>query len=130
LFDDTTGPVVAVPPAPPGGLKPGQRVSNHLAFSGAVLYRVGATDLTEVKRVSLYDLLTPECRRQLQPIKSWQAGLTGGPDVQRLFRVDAQIYAVSPYGVKSFDAASFADTAAAAVPGRTCPPPPPPAGYE
>jgi len=139
LFGDaptntTTAPTpsaLATPNAPgtPQGLN-GQLVHTFREYSGAIFYAIDATQLTEKKRVSHFDLLDPNCQGQILPLTSWTTPIARDPEVSRIFRQGNTIYTVSNFGVKTLDATSFADLATVAIPGRTCQIPVPRGGNE
>ncbi|MCX6109760.1 MAG: hypothetical protein NTZ90_09195, partial [Proteobacteria bacterium] len=60
----------------------------------------------------------------------WTTPITKDPEVRRIFRIGEQLYTVSNFGVKSFDAASFAPLGTAIVRSSTCPAPVVRGGFE
>ena len=119
LFDDGAQTTVAAGMSGVNSAANGQKTNVTRVFSGAIFYKITDNAFQEVYRTSHYDLMPAPCQQQLVP-QFWTTPITNDPEVRRIFRIGEQIYTVSNFGVKSFDAANFAPLATATVPSSTC----------
>ena len=82
----------------------GPEMATHLAFSGAVFYKIGDASLTEAGRISHADLVPPSCASQIGAPRWWEDG-SRSLDVNRIYYLEGKLVSVSRFGIKALDPA-------------------------
>ncbi len=97
------------------------RIHQTLEFSGAVFYKVTATALEPLKKISHYDAIPTICRSNFAPL-FWINAIPPQSDVRRVFRSDDQVYTVSNFVIRSWNASTWAQTGEALTAFGDCQP--------
>ncbi len=100
------------------GADTGPEMARELKFSGAIMYHIEDTKLTEAARLSHADLLPEACKNQLANGHWWE-DKTVSLDINRLYSVDGKLLTVSRFGLKTWDLAHLDQPATATVPFPT-----------
>jgi hypothetical protein len=72
--------------------------SGESTFSGAQMYRVGTGSLERLARISHYEMIPGYCKGLLASGRWWDQ-IARSWDINRIFKVDGKILAISPFGV-------------------------------
>ena len=75
---------------------------SRLKFSGAILYDIGDV-ITEKARLTHQDLIPAGCTRSMSQGKWWEEEVRA-MDINRIFKVDGNIFTISRFGIKVHEA--------------------------
>jgi len=112
FFFDADSMLMAIPAVQIDGGNGASQMASNVSFSGAIVYKVG-DKLTETARLSLATLIPSTCVAQIGQAHWWQDQAVSA-DVNRIFKVDGKLIAMSRYGLRSYDLSTFEVKATAA----------------
>lgn len=102
FFYDQESRIMAIPAIELTGAQAGtSEYGRSLAFSGAIIYRVG-DQLDEIARISHQNLIPSECRKLMTNSRWWQ-DKSRSLDINRVFLVDGRLLSMSSFGIKAHD---------------------------
>jgi hypothetical protein len=98
FFFDSKADLVGVPVI---ALKESGEWGTARAFSGALLFKLQGTSLTEEARISHVEWIAKECRNELDQWRWWQDARPS-LDINRIYRLGDQIITLSRWGLKAY----------------------------
>ncbi len=102
FYFDAESKVAAIPAVELSGDGSGWGYASKYEFSGAILYQVG-DQLEEIGRISHMELMPEQCQPRYG---QWWQNETRSPDVNRVFKVDGKLVAISRFAITVKDYAS------------------------
>jgi inhibitor of cysteine peptidase len=105
FYFDAENKIAAIPAVELDGAESGWNYASNYKFSGAILYSVGDR-LEEIGRISHIDWMPKECQPRYG---HWWQEERRSPDVNRVFKVDGKLLAISRFAITVRDFAAGMD---------------------